>query len=135
MLFLATITQAESEIQLINQARASQVLENVEIAMLLLDKDSIIQDINSSYLSILGLADEFKNSVIGTSIVDWVAAEQKAKMICEFQQAIKIGHVENFHVQHIQYASSNFSSIIFSGAYHGNAKKGFMLATAFLMPK
>ena len=58
--FLAATTKADSNIHLLNRARAMESLSNAKIAMAVIDTQGHIKDINKEYLALLGLQEEHK---------------------------------------------------------------------------
>lgn len=133
--FLALASQHESDIELINCARASRVLNAADLAMAVFDNNFLIRDINNEFLKLLNIPEELKKQLINTYFIDWLSTKDKGKMIMSLNNAKMVGSIEGLHCDLIHYDSDDFTTVIFSGAYHGSAEKGFFLITAFLLPK
>lgn len=134
-IFLAAVTNAESDYDLVNRARASKVLSSVGLAMAILDSHHIVRDINSEYLKLLNIEPAKKVNVVGSSLLDWVLPEQRGQLIMRTQDAVRTGHLECFRCDHIRFDDANTAPVILSGAHQGNADTGFLLLTAFILPE
>lgn len=133
--FLAAITNSGTDGHLVKRARASKVLSSVGLAMAILDTRHIIRDINAEYLSLLNLEPGMKASIVGSSILDWIAPEQHGKFVLHAREAEKAGYMDGLRCDHVRLDDARQSSVVLSGAYQSDGIGGFLLLTAFLLPE
>lgn len=133
--FLAAITNSGSESHLVKRARASKVLSSVGLAMAILDSRHIIRDINAEYLKLLNFEPAMKASIVGSSILDWIPAEQHGQFVLHAREAETSGYLDGLRCDHVRLDEARHSSVILSGAYQSDGIGGFLLLTAFLLPE
>lgn len=125
---------SSNDTTMIQRAKMAKTMQAADLAMIMLDADQRILDINNAYLQMLNLHSAEKDSVLGLPFMDWVTGD-KANMMLQLKQAADNNTSINMRIEHIRRHDTSTVTAFVSGIYRKSDGNAFFLLTAFYQPK
>lgn len=134
--FISAATQSESVNgeTLVEKANAWNLVEAAGIAILILDREYIIRDINQAYLGVLNLNENLYDEVLNTSFLSWIDPSDQAETLLNIVRAKSKQQIDNFYSRHLRFKTSCRARVLINAVYHQKDGAEYTVIYAFTLP-